>query len=120
MSRWLLCSFIDELQKLVDMGYGKMVMKDEMKRDKTLASNQCCNVYMKPEMTFIDQNVFAMVMDSELKDMTYAANFNKDIDDNTKKIVNHYHPHKDFILMSQVQSTNGSEPCMFINKFASN
>ena len=95
-----------------------MVTKDKMKRDKILASNQCCNVYMKPEMTFMDQNFFSMVMDSELKDMTYAANFNKDIGDNTKRIVNQYHPHKDFILMSQVQSTTESEPCMFISTFA--
>ena len=32
-------SFIDELQKLVDMGYGKLVSKDEMKKDKILPSN---------------------------------------------------------------------------------
>ena len=43
---------------------------------------------MKPEMTFMDQNFFPMVLDSELKDTTYAANFNKDIDDNTKRIGN--------------------------------
>ena len=97
-----------------------MVIKNEMNRHKILASNQCSNVHMKPEITFIDQNFFAMVMDSELKDTTYAANFNKDTDANTNKIGNHYHPHKDSILMAQVQSTNGSEPCMFINKFASN
>ena len=103
MLTWHINYFVDELQKLVDMGYGKLVTKDELKKDKILPSNQCCNVYMKPEMTFMDPNFFLMVMDSELKDTTYVANFNKDMDDNTKRIVNKYHPHKDFILMSQLQ-----------------
>ena len=114
MSTWFSFYVIDELHKLVDLGYGKLVSNEEMKRDKILASNQCCNIYMKPEMTFIDHNFFSMVMDSELKDTTYVANFNKDVDENTKKIVNHCHPHKDFILMSQIQSTTESEACMLI------
>ena len=54
-----------------------------------------------------------MVMDSELKDMTYAANFHKDMDHNSKIIVNKYHPDKDFILMSQLQSTTELETCKF-------
>ena len=114
MSTWHINYFVDELQKLVDIGYGKLVSKEEMKRDKILPSNQCSNVYMKPEMTFLDPNFFTMVMDTELKDMTYAANFHKDMDDNSKIIVNKYHPHKDFILMSQLQSTTESETCKFI------
>ena len=63
---------------------------------------------MKPQMTFLDKNFYAMVMGCDLKDTTYVANFNKDMDDNTKKIVNEYHPHKDFILMSQIESTRDS------------
>ena len=90
MLTWDINYFVDELQKLVDIGYGKLVRKEEMKRDKILPSNQCSNVYMKPEMTFLDPNFFAMVMDSELKDMTYAANFHKDMDDNSKIRL---HPH---------------------------
>ena len=109
--------FVDELQKLVDMGYGKLITKDEMKKDKILPSNQCSNVYMKPEMMFMDTNFFIMVMDSVLKDTTYTANFNRDIDDNVKKIVTKYHPHKDFILMSQLQSTNELERSKFIKNF---
>ena len=55
-----------------------------------------------------------MVMDSELKDMTYAANFHNDMDDKSKIIVNKYHPHKNFILMSQLQSTTESETYKYI------
>ena len=36
--------FVDELQKLVDTGYGKLVSKDEMKKDKILPSDQCSNM----------------------------------------------------------------------------
>ena len=110
--------FADELHKLVDLGYGKIVTKEQMKRDKILASNQCCNIYMKPEITFLERNFFSMVMDPDLKDTTYVSNFNKDMDDNTKRIVNEYHPHKDFILMSQLQSTTETVSRMFhINLF---
>ena len=51
-----------------------MVSKDEMKRDKILPSNQCCNVYMKPQITFLDKNFYDMVMNFYLKDTTYVAN----------------------------------------------
>ena len=71
---------MDELHKL------NSITKDKIKRDKILAYNQCCNVYMKAEMTFLDRNFFSLVMDSNLKDTTYVANFNKDMDDNIKKI----------------------------------
>ena len=63
------------------------------------------------------QMFFSMVMDSELKDTTYAANFNRDMDDNTKKIVMKYHPHKEFILMSQIQRSNELETCKLIMNF---
>ena len=98
---------------MVDLGYGKVVSKDEMKRDKILPSNQCCNVYMMPQMTFLDRNFYAMVMDCNLKDTTYGANFSMDMDDNIKKIVNEYHPLKDFILLSQIESTTESVACMY-------
>ena len=58
-----------------------------------------------------------MVMDSKLKDTTYTANFNRDMDDNTKKIVTKYHPHKKFILMSQIQGSSESETCKLIMNF---
>ena len=48
MLTWHINYFVDELQKLVDIGYGKLVSKEKMKRDKILPSNQCSNVYMKP------------------------------------------------------------------------
>ena len=54
-------------------------------------------------------------MDSDLKNITYAANFNRDMDDNTKKIVTKYHPHKEFILMSQIQGSNESETCKLMS-----
>ena len=50
-----------------------------------ISSNHCCNVCMKPEMSFIDRNVFSMVMELDLKDTTYVVNFNKNMDDITKK-----------------------------------
>ena len=56
-------------------------------------------------------------MDSELKDTTYTANFNRDMDDNMKKIVTKYHPHKTFILMSQIQGSNELETCKLIMNF---
>ena len=46
-----------------------------------------------------------MVIDTNLSDTTYTASFNKEMDDQSKKIVQAYHPQKDAILSSQVESS---------------
>ena len=94
--------------KLVDDGYGKLIAKEQMKADRLFPSNQCANVYLKPAPEYIDKNFFKMCGDIEITDITYTANFNKDIESNIKKIVQKYHPHKDVIFMSQITNrTNG-------------
>ena len=75
-----------------------------MKRDKILSSNQCVNVYLKPDITFLGQDFFKMCSETELNDNTYVAYFNKPIDENMKKIVHRYHPHKQYIMVSQSAS----------------
>ena len=62
-------------------------------------------MFLKPEITFLDTKFFPMVRDTELRDTTYTDFFNKEMDDQNKKIVEAYHPHKDAILFSQVESS---------------
>ena len=73
--------------KISEEGIGKLITKEQMKRDKVLPHNQCCTVFLKPEMTFLDPKLFSMVTDNELRDSTYTAYFNKEMDDQCKKIV---------------------------------
>ena len=91
--------------KISEEGIGKLITKEQMERDKVLPHNQCCTVFLKPEMTFLDPKLFSMVTDNKLRDSTYTAYFNKEMDDKCKKIVQAYHPHKDAILFSQVDSS---------------
>ena len=49
--------------------------------------------------------LFSMVKDTDLRDTTYTAFFNKEMDDQSKKIVQAYHPQKDAILFTQVDSS---------------
>ena len=77
-----------------------------MKKDKVLPHNQCSTVFIKPEITFLDMKFFSMVTDNNLRDSTYTAFFNKEMDDQSKKIVQAYHPHKGAILFSQVNSSD--------------
>ena len=46
-----------------------------------------------------------MVTDTDLKESTYTSFFNKKMDNQNKKIVEAYHPHKDDILHSQIDSS---------------
>ena len=101
--------------KISEEGIGKLITKEQMKKDKVLPHNQCCTVFLKPEMTFLDPKLFSMVRDNELRDSTYTAFFKKEMDDQCKKIVQAYHPHKDAILFSQVDSSGNTYIKWYIN-----
>ena len=46
-----------------------------------------------------------MVTDSNLNDSTYTSFFNKEMDNQNKRIVEAYHPHKEDILYSEIESS---------------
>ena len=91
----------DELRKLCSEGYGVLIAKEEMIDDRVLPKNQCFTVFLKNEITHIDDKFFSMVKDSDLTKETYERNFCKDIESTMKKIVAKYHPQKDSIVFSQ-------------------
>ena len=97
--------------KISEEGIGKLITKEKIKKDKVLPHNQCSTVILKPEITFLDTKLFSMVTDNDLRDSTYTAFFNKGMDDQSKKIVQAYYPHKDAILFSQVDSS-GNIDCI--------
>ena len=82
-----------------------------MKKDKVLPHNQSSKVFLKPEITFLDMKFFSMVTENDLRDSTYTAFFNKEMDGQSKKIVQAYHPHQDAILFSPVNSS-GNIDCI--------
>ena len=91
--------------KISEEEIGKLITKEQMKKDKILPHNQCCTVFLKPEMTLLDPKFFSMVTDNNLRESTYTAFFSKEMDNQSKKILEAYHPHRDAILFSQVNSS---------------
>ena len=97
-----------ELEKLCSEGIGLIVTREEMINDKVLPTNQCCSVYVKPEISVMDVKFFDMVSDKDINREMYEVNFNKPLDDSTKRIVLKYHPHSHLIPITQdTQQTAG-------------
>ena len=90
--------------KISEEGMGRLITKEEMKNDKCLPYNQCCMVFLKPEISHLDRHFFDMVTDSNLNDTTYTSFFNKEMDNQNKRIVEAYHLHKEDILYSEIDS----------------
>lgn len=111
----LLIFLVDELVKLVEKGYGRLISKESMVQDGILPKNDCATVYMKPSPLCIDRHFMKLCHDPDLTETTYLAMFNKSSSDKTKIMVRKYHPHLKFLSVSQVemsQSGNYSYLCM--------
>ena len=59
---------------------------------------------MKPEPTFLDQKFYEMASDKNLDSEVYYQNFQGPLTTKMKRIIIKYHPHKDFIDISQGQT----------------
>ena len=97
--------------KISEEGIGRLITKEEIKKDKVLPHNQCCMVFLKPEISHLDRKFFGMVKDTNLNDTTYTSFFNKEMDNQNKRIVEAYHPHKEDILYSEIDSSGS---CKYI------
>ena len=97
----------EELRKLSEDGFGLIVTKEQLHKDKFLPFNQCANLYLKPEPTTLGSNFFNMAKDPDLNATVYSAYWNKEVDDTTKKLVMKYHPHRENILFTQMDSDLG-------------
>ena len=104
-----LCMILEELRKLVEDGYGIIVTKEQLHKDKVLPFNQCCNLYLKPEPTGLDAKFFKMAKDRDMNFTTYSAFWNQATTDQMKKIVMKYHPQRENIAFSQVVDTDSSK-----------
>lgn len=97
--------FPDELRKLAEKGYGTVVTREEMLKDKILPYNQCATVFLKPHYGSLDPGFFELANDATLGDDAYIKYFSTTNDEVTNKIVQHYHPDKEQIAFSQLDSS---------------
>ena len=56
-----------------------MAIKEQMNRDKVLPFNQCCSIFLKPHVSFVDEEIFDGSHD-ELNAKSYMFYFNKSVD----------------------------------------
>ena len=75
-----------------------------MNRDKVLPFNQCYSDFLKPHLSFADEEFFDESHD-ELNAESCMFYFNKPVDDTNIRIIHQYHDHKDIIAHSQVTSS---------------
>lgn len=75
-----------------------------MVEDKILPYKLACNVYCKPDISFLDNKFYNMAGDKEINDNLYLANYRKAIDQKLTYVAHKYHPHKEMIALSQVPS----------------
>ena len=80
-----------------------------MYKDKLFPWKQTRNVYLKPEGRYLDHKLFALLGHDELNFTDYVENFYQKFDDTDLAIVNKYHPHRDEILHSQIESSKYSD-----------
>lgn len=94
--------FTDEVTLLEEEGFGILVTKEKMVEDKCLPYKWACNVYCKPDISYLDNKFYNMAADKEINDNLYLANYRKPIDNKLTYLAHKYHPHKDLIALSQV------------------
>ena len=81
-----------------------MITKEQMVEDKILPYRLACNVYCKPDISYLDNKFYDMAADKEINDQLYLANYRKAIDEKLTYLAHKYHPHKSMIALSQVPS----------------
>ena len=93
--------------KISEEGIGRLITKEKMKKDKVLLHNQCCMVFLKPEISHLDRKFFAVVTDSDLNDTTHTSFFNKDMDNQNKRRISM----DDDVTTTSKSVTNIAEEC---------
>ena len=103
---------------MAESGIGIFIPRERMFKDKLFPWNQTRNVYLKPEGRYLDNKLFALAPDKELNFTDYVKNFEEKFDDIDMAIINKYHPHRDEILHSQIESSKYSDYGVFSERKA--
>ena len=85
----------DELTKLMSMGFGQFVDKEKMAADKLFPTKNCFSAFIKRDITKLEednleQEFFKLARDKDCNKQTYIANFEKDMDKNSKHVAAKY------------------------------
>ena len=78
------------MNKLTELGFGQLITKDKMKGDNFLPVNQCSNVFLKPHISIVNNDVFNMCRE-ELNKESCVDFFNREVDEVSVKIIQKYH-----------------------------
>lgn len=99
----ILCTlllFTAELQKLEDLGYGKIITKERMKADGVKPIRKQANIFLKVHFDNIDRSFFKLGSGEDATKENYVDNYwiRGQMDEITKNIIATYHPDKALIL----------------------
>ena len=94
-------------------GYGKIITKEEMIRDRIIPTNQCATMYMKPSPDVLPLNFFN-VGDPDITHTFYSANYRMPVKEKhipssiVPTIVRKYHPDAENLYISDVEDSQNS------------
>ena len=97
------------MKKLSNEGYGVYIDKDEMAKDLVLPARNCFCAFIKINIRALDDTFFDCVCDKECNADLYTTNYDKPIDDASKKVAMKYTPHKNYLMISPCQTETESE-----------
>ena len=101
--------FADELLKLSNADYGRLITKRQMARDKLFEARYCFSAFVKRDIRTLPHSFFNCVRDKDCTPNAYSNNYDKPIDDTMKKVAIKYAPDKDILLISPLETDSPSK-----------
>ena len=80
-----------------------------MAHDKVLPSHNCFCAFVKRDIRTLPNDFFLSVRDKDCTRDAYITNYDKPIDDNSKKVAIKYAADKDILLISPLQTNTESK-----------
>ena len=93
----------------MDEGFSVYIDKTQMEKDKVFEQKKCFSAFIKNDVRDIDIAIFCTVGDAEWDLHTYETNYDKTMDLVLKKVAEKYHPHPDYLVISEELDPSNSK-----------
>ena len=90
----------DELKRLHDDGYGVLVERQKMVKDKIFDSNNCFCAFIKNDIHDIGADFFRQVRNSDCNKDTYEHNYDKSMELSMKKVAVKYCKNTNYLALT--------------------
>ena len=99
----------DELIRLHKEGYGVLVERTEMIRDKVMEGKNTFCAFVKNDIREVNEDFFKQVRSTECTEDIYETNYHKSMDVAMKKIAIQYAKNKNHLVLTPVSTFGESK-----------